>query len=979
MKEHLANIFQTVREEAAVSVWSRGVEIARSGTVVALDIGEDECTFSVAAEGMVLRQRTVISIADESFGCSCGGPEPCEHVAAAVIAARNGKVSFSASPEGPTSAMAHVQYRFIRQGGGNLGFERWVVGGNVDKPILRSIRAEYGAYLSGRTRTDSIQFTQDDLGIDAGLDGRAGVQSYRWMMPSLARCADVAVDGVPVKVHREQVEEWVEVRDEPQGIRVVGCTALVGGERFNQGVAVAPGTMQPLPEHSFDPEELAMVRGKGCIIPPRDRSALMKLVTETLPGLSRKIEVRVLSSRLPEIVEAHVRPVWTVEDRPGDELWVYCILGYGEPLIATVTGNELVQAQGSAGRKIPRRRPDEELAVAKLLYREIGLRVGVPLIVRGDEAVRIRARLSTLGVPESMAPGLSQERILVPEIAAGRESLDVHFLPSGGSDTQRQKSMSFKQVYEAWARGQSYIRLEGGQGVGKIPREWLQQYGPRLLELMAEIESAREVPKQRIPEIQDMVAEVGGTLDQGLRELADLISGNEMTAEPLPPDVTATVRGYQHAGYSWLTRLRNVGLGGMLADDMGLGKTLQAILGIRGRTLIVCPTSVLTAWRDQIRQFRPNLSVSTFHGQDRSLGNADGVVLTTYGLLRRDIAMFEESSWDMVVFDESQTLKNPDSQVTRAAMRLGGAFKLALTGTPLENNLLDLWSQFRCILPGLLPSREDFAGLCDRNPEQAVLLAKGRIRPFLLRRLKRDVLSELPAKTESILRVELNESELETYRAMLLATRRELLAEAGSEVSVMEVLEAILRLRQACCDPRLLDPISSTEASTKIQFLGDRLVELIEAGHRCLVFSQWTTYLDLIEPELTKRSIEFSRLDGTTRDRGAIVSSFQADDGPPVMLLSLKAGGVGLTLTAADHVFLMDPWWNPAVEEQAADRAHRIGQKDPVFVHRIIAQDTIEERILELQERKRSLASALLSDGDGGLRITKEELLELIG
>jgi SNF2 family DNA or RNA helicase len=341
--------------------------------------------------------------------------------------------------------------------------------------------------------------------------------------------------------------------------------------------------------------------------------------------------------------------------------------------------------------------------------------------------------------------------------------------------------------------------------------------------------------------------------------------------------------------------------------------------------------------------------------------------------------MFEESSWDMVVFDESQTLKNPDSQVTRAAMRLGGAFKLALTGTPLENNLLDLWSQFRCILPGLLPSREDFAGLCDRNPEQAVLLAKGRIRPFLLRRLKRDVLSELPAKTESILRVELNESELETYRAMLLATRRELLAEAGSEVSVMEVLEAILRLRQACCDPRLLDPISSTEASTKIQFLGDRLVELIEAGHRCLVFSQWTTYLDLIEPELTKRSIEFSRLDGTTRDRGAIVSSFQADDGPPVMLLSLKAGGVGLTLTAADHVFLMDPWWNPAVEEQAADRAHRIGQKDPVFVHRIIAQDTIEERILELQERKRSLASALLSDGDGGLRITKEELLELIG
>ena len=320
--------------------------------------------------------------------------------------------------------------------------------------------------------------------------------------------------------------------------------------------------------------------------------------------------------------------------------------------------------------------------------------------------------------------------------------------------------------------------------------------------------------------------------------------------------------------------------------------------------------------------------------------------------------------------------------MARAAYGLAGDFRVAMTGTPLENRLDELWSLAHFTNRGLLGGRRDFDDryarpIADGEAGAAARLRE-RLRPFLLRRLKRDVAPELPPRTDAVLRVTLDERERGVYDAVRAATRADVIALLDGGGSVMAALEALLRLRQAACHPALV-PGQQARSSSKLETLVEALENAAADGHKALVFSQWTSLLDLIEPALAAAEIPFTRLDGTTRDRGGVVAQFQAADGPPVMLLSLKAGGVGLNLTAADHVFLVDPWWNPATEDQAADRAHRIGQDRPVMVYRLVATDTVEERILALQERKRSLAAAALGGADVGAPLTKADLLELLG
>ena len=438
----------------------------------------------------------------------------------------------------------------------------------------------------------------------------------------------------------------------------------------------------------------------------------------------------------------------------------------------------------------------------------------------------------------------------------------------------------------------------------------------------------------------------------------------------------------------WLRFLGGLGLGALLADDMGLGKTLQALCvfpertqakrsegtpGV-GRTLVVCPTSVLSSWSSQIAQFRPGLKTSLYHGAGRRLDDDADVTLTTYAILRLDRELLAARDWTTVVLDEAQTIKNPDSQVAQAAHELRAGVRLALSGTPIENRLDDLWSQFRFLNPGLLGSRRDFNESFARSPAEL----RARLKPFILRRLKKDVAPELPPRTEIVLHCELSATERELYDALLSTTRAEVVAELGQGGSVIRALEALLRLRQACCHNNLVPGQAPTASSSKVDLLLETLRESIDYGHRALVFSQWTSFLDLIEPRLAEAGLAWERLDGTTKDRAGVVERFQRPDGPPVMLLSLKAGGVGLTLTAADHIFLMDPWWNPAVEDQAADRAHRIGQVNPVLIQRLIAKDTVEDRILVLQKKKLEIAGAVLHDAEGALKLTREDLLDLV-
>jgi SNF2 family DNA or RNA helicase len=414
---------------------------------------------------------------------------------------------------------------------------------------------------------------------------------------------------------------------------------------------------------------------------------------------------------------------------------------------------------------------------------------------------------------------------------------------------------------------------------------------------------------------------------------------------------------------------------------MGLGKTLQALCVVRGRSLVVCPRSVLFNWKNEAARFRSGLSCHVYHGPKRALDPDADLTITTYAVLRIDQELLAAQSWDVAILDEAQLIKNPDSQVAQAAYRLNARFRLTLSGTPVENRLEELWSQFQFTNPGLLGGRQFFQDqyatpIADGRPDAARSL-RTKIRPFLLRRLKSEVARELPPRTDLVIECELSEGERAVYDAIRAATQKEVVERLKEGGSVLQALESLLRLRQAACHSALV-PGQHAATSTKVQELVAALEQAVAEGHKALVFSQWTSFLDLIEPHLATANLKASRLDGSTRDRQGVVDRFQRADGPPVLLLSLKAGGTGLNLTAADHVFLMDLWWNPAVEDQAADRAHRIGQERPVFVHRLVAKDTVEERIVALQERKRGLADAALGDADQAGGLTRADLLALL-
>jgi SNF2 family DNA or RNA helicase len=533
----------------------------------------------------------------------------------------------------------------------------------------------------------------------------------------------------------------------------------------------------------------------------------------------------------------------------------------------------------------------------------------------------------------------------------------------------------------AWQQGASLVPLVGG-GWAHLPKDWLDEHGDTLLALLSargQIETSRP---HAAPLLLHLCASLDAPPPKELEHARELLSADLATAPvELPEDLTAELRPYQRAGAAWLWRMKRLGLGAVLADDMGLGKTLQALTVVGGRTLIVAPTSVVYNWQREVERFRPRLSVSLFYGKHRALDPDAVVTLTSYAVLRLDAEALSAVEWDVVVLDEAQVIKNPESQVARAAYELKAGFKLTLSGTPVENRLEELWSQLHFTNPGLLGGKSDFndafaTPIQNGEPGAAARLRR-RIAPFILRREKKMVAKELPPKSELVLLCELSEPERALYQGVFAATQAEVVERLEAGGNVMQALEALLRLRQAACHPSLV-PGGHAETSAKIDRLLLGLEDATADEHKSLVFSQWTSFLDLIEPHLQRAGIEFVRLDGSTRDRQGVVDAFQRDDGPKVMFLSLKAGGSGLNLTAADHVFLMDLWWNPAVEQQATDRAHRIGQDKPVFVYRLVAKDTVEERILLLQEQKRSLADAALAEADQASSLGRDDLLMLL-
>jgi superfamily II DNA or RNA helicase len=601
--------------------------------------------------------------------------------------------------------------------------------------------------------------------------------------------------------------------------------------------------------------------------------------------------------------------------------------------------------------------------------------------------------------------------------------LGVVFAASGG------ETFSAADIQRLILSGQSHTRLKNGK-LAVIDTGAVEE----LQEVLLDCAPQQHANGYRINSKQ------AGFLEATLRQHADWKvqaptawrdraaqqSGEAKLECPPLGDLENVLRPYQKQGVAWLGFLRANGFGGILADEMGLGKTLQTLAHLstcssrreearlvknretphpasghplpvgRGEGaphLIVCPTSLVFNWVAEAKKFTPELKVLALHGPDRhewfdQIASSD-LIVTSYALIRRDAEKYRDLEFDTVVLDEAQHIKNRQTQNAQAVKAVKAQHRLVLTGTPLENSVLDLWSIFDFLMPGYLGTAKGFRERYElpiakeKNVEVQTRLAR-RLRPFLLRRLKKDVAADLPAKLEQVSFCELTPDQRNVYQQVIEASRKEVLEAVGAQgvaKSRMVVLTALLRLRQVCCDLRLLklENVNPANASGKLEMFGELLEEVIDGGHRVLVFSQFVGMLTLLKERLAEEGIEYCYLDGSTTDRAKVVEKFQSTTTIPVFLIGLKAGGVGLNLTGADTVVHFDPWWNPAVEDQATDRAHRIGQTKVVTSYKLITRDTVEEKILLLQNRKREIIQATIGgEEEFAAALSWEEIQELL-
>ena len=978
----MATWFETIRGECSRNLWSRGVELARAEAVTRERVDEDEAVLRVTNPDGMLTPTVTLYLDEGAWDCDCPSPEdPCEHVAAAAIALNKAKRAGVALPTAGTGGRGgHVRYCFFREHGWLL-FERHIVQGESETRVEESLKS----IASGRKDGPAFLASESDLRVEVALAassllvGRGKVTriAANRLFPALAGCEDVRLDGQPISVDIEPIGPRGRVEDDGDGFRVTVAPDPSITESFRDRLVLCGDVLRPLLENALTGRELEDLPNGLHFRPGR----AVELATEILPDLQRRIPVDVLTERLPKPGKAEPPRPLVQTRREGDGLAVRVDLVYGDPPAARVVDGRLEHVQGP----VPIRDEAAERRLARLVQERLELPVGEELQVRDAEALAVAERLAGW---QGGIEGDAQERFhrappLAPRLDLSAGSFDVAFetpgeAPAGAPGGGRVDGAA---VLRAWEAGDAFVPLVEG-GLAPLPTDWLARFGRAAQSLLEARREDGSLPGAALPDLARLCDEVGEPPPPELGRIEALLEDFEgLPAAALPDGLAKVLRGYQRQGVDWLCFLREAGLGGLLADDMGLGKTLQMLCAVRGRTLVVAPTSVLHSWQEEVRRFRPELSVCVYHGPRRALDPDADLTLTTYAILRLDAEALAARTWDVAVLDEAQAIKNPDSQVARAAHALDARWRVTLTGTPVENRLDELWSQIQFGNPGLLGSRRRFQEryarpIADGVPGVAEEL-RARIRPFVLRRLKREVAPELPPRTERVLHCTLREEERAVYDAVRAATRADVVAKLQQGGSVLAALEALLRLRQAASH-RGLVPGQEAAGSSKVDLLLEELDEAVAEGHKALVFSQWTGLLDRVEPHLDAAAIPYTRLDGSTRDRGAVVDRFQADDGPLVMLISLRAGGTGLTLTAADHVFLLDPWWNPAVEDQAADRAHRIGQTKPVMVHRLVAEETVEERILALQARKRSLADAALGDAAAAAELTRDDLLALL-
>lgn len=986
----LGPLFSAVREAAGEAMWGAAVKLARTGAVVGVSDDGEEVQLRVKAPGKPVPHEVFLWPDDVDWGCDCGRNEVCVHVVAAAIALQRSRTEGEDLPAPSRAYQVRVRYA-LRTQGQALSLTRELLWPDGKVTPLEGALAQENVVVS---REDAQ--AESLLAVHPG--GALSAELLRRLLVILEGRAEATLDGAPIHLSPEPVVFVVKVTDAGEGFRV-GLYRPPGIDALFRGAARVGDALHPTSHGDLTPDQRRMLV-RGVEFGPTE---VGPLVGEYLPKLEQRIPVEIATDRLPRHDALVPRVALHLTER-AHGLEVRPEVVYGDPPVARITPGGALQPITDA--VVPARDLSAERIAVRAFEGRMGervLRVGYRQVLGPAEAAAfLQFQLPKHDGPVFGKVSPDRFRVVTEEV---RPSIDVQRVPGRAARRGQEAELSEwalsvrfgtesggeadpLTVLEAWRNGRSLVPLLDG-GWAPLPTDWLREHGALLRELLEARDEAGRVDRNATAALVELLEDTEGQVPTELRRLRAFLEGDEGLPElEIPEGFVADLRPYQVVGFRWLGFLREMGLNGILADDMGLGKTVQALAALAsvpGPHLVVAPTSVLRNWELEAARFAPGLSVNVYHGPHRKLDDSD-ITLTSYTLLRMDLAALLERQWTYVVLDEAQAIKNAQSQTARSAIKLRSSYRLCLTGTPVENRLEELWSLFRFLMPGLLGSQQAFRDRFVKPVEVGDPKARGalraRVRPYVLRRLKQQVAAELPPLTDVVIRCEMSPEQRRVYDAVRLMARRDVqdaLVEGAASRNTMLVLEALLRMRQACCDPSLLPGDAGQGAgSAKLDRMEELLVELVCDDHKALVFSQWTSLLDRAQVRLQKLGIPYVRLDGSTRDRQAVIDTFQSPDGPPVFLLSLKAGGTGLNLTEADYVLHLDPWWNPAVERQATDRAHRIGQDKPVVSCRLIAEDSVEERILELQDAKRDLADAALGTEGGFLRsLTADELRSL--
>ncbi|MEX2672374.1 MAG: DEAD/DEAH box helicase [Phycisphaeraceae bacterium] len=767
---------------------------------------------------------------------------------------------------------------------------------------------------------------------------------------------------------------------------------------------------------------VALLREEGELpVPAKQAEAMLEqlLAMPSLPPLELPEELAV------EREQGKAQPYLRIyrpdpEEMPGTpsrDLHAVLSFRYGE---TTVGFLDPVAAVYSAEKRELIDRDRQQEAAAWGTLREVGFRDPHGWINAADMVIgprRLRQAVTALVRDGWLVEAEGELHRPTGSIAMDMRGSGIDWFELHGEATFDNETASLPELLKALKRGENFVQLGDGS-FGLLPEDWLERYAP-LARLSGKHEG--EDGRVRLQATQIGLVEALLTMmpevafdEQVARAREKLEAFERIEPREEPREFNGELRPYQRDGLAWLHFLRELGFGGCLADDMGLGKTVQVLALLEARrqerrrdeqatppSLVVAPRSLIHNWQDEAKRFTPDLRVLNHTGRERFLINGEAentadpvahfadydLILTTYGTLRRDIATMKDHRFDYVVLDESQMIKNAATASAKATRLLQASHRLALSGTPIENHVGELFNLFDFLNPGMLGEAASWFGRTGGsradaiNVSQANLLARA-VGPFVLRRTKQQVATDLPEKVEQTLPCDLPPKQRKLYDELREYYGAQVMGQvqrSGMNRSKMQVLQALLRLRQAACHPGLIDKTRSGDPSAKLDMLLPQLEEVLEEGHKALVFSQFTSFLKIVRDRLDAKGIEYAYLDGRTRKRGEQVERFQTDPDCKLFLISLKAGGTGLNLTAADYVFLLDPWWNPAVEAQAIDRAHRIGQVKRVFAYRLIASDTVEEKVLELQQSKRDIADAIIrADGNLIRNLSVDDLKHLL-